>query len=68
MERPKLGAFERVRVELRLPQRIAEGLYRYATESETTLSGAGADLIEAGLASLEARTADTGTSANSSGA
>ncbi len=50
MDRPSLGRVDRVRVELRLPPATARALYEYATGRAVSLSGAGAELIEAALA------------------
>lgn len=49
MDRPSLGRVDRVRVELRLPPATARALYEYATGRAVSLSGAGAELIEAAL-------------------
>lgn len=61
MDRPKLRPVERVRVELRLPPSTARELYRYASNTESTLSDAGAALINVGLRLSAARAEQSGT-------
>lgn len=48
MERPQLGPPGKLRVELRLPPRVAEVLYLSAQEWHVSLSEAGARLILSG--------------------
>lgn len=48
MDRPQLPPVEKLRVELRLPSRVAELLYLSAQEWEVSLSEAGARLILSG--------------------
>jgi hypothetical protein len=48
MDRPQLRPLDKLRVELRLPSRVAEVLYLSAQEWQVSLSEAGARLILSG--------------------
>jgi hypothetical protein len=60
MDRPQLRPVDKLRVELRLPPRVAELLYLSAREWNVSLSEAGARLILSGSTHETDQPKDTG--------